>query len=64
MECPICKLANACLAGTPNVSSCWCMNKQFDEWVLSQIPEQYKHKACICEACYVKYSEMLQKPQR
>lgn len=59
MSCPICALSNNCLAGTDDVAKCWCMNKQFDEWVLAQIPEQFKNKACICEGCYTKYREML-----
>ncbi|MBS7345992.1 MAG: cysteine-rich CWC family protein [Caryophanon sp.] len=59
--CPLCTLPNECLAGTDRVASCWCMHKQFDEWVLAQIPESLKNKACICEGCYAKYHELVKK---
>ncbi|WP_169817419.1 cysteine-rich CWC family protein [Caryophanon tenue] len=59
MNCPLCDADNQCLANTPNVANCWCMTKTFHEWVLAQIPEDAKNKACICEGCLTKYSELL-----
>ncbi|MER2105980.1 MAG: cysteine-rich CWC family protein [Solibacillus sp.] len=53
LECPICKKKNHCTAD----EQCWCMSAVISEQALSQLPDEAK--ACICQACAQKYSDLL-----
>lgn len=46
--CPRCQQANLCLAGTPQVAQCWCMQVKFPAELLAQTTTESQ---CICQQC-------------
>ncbi|MDC0610392.1 cysteine-rich CWC family protein [Vibrio sp.] len=59
--CPICGKANHCVnLGAADVEkTCWCNdpNITFPEALLSKIPPDKRHKACVCKACALEYQK-------
>lgn len=51
--CPICGENNNCM----HDQSCWCMQVKFTDYILQQIPEDAKNKACICQKCFKRLSQ-------
>ena len=47
--CPICGKDNNCMAHLDE--PCWCNNVKIPEELLDIIPNDKKHKACICLKC-------------
>ncbi|PUE45685.1 hypothetical protein B9Z47_15510 [Limnohabitans sp. 2KL-1] len=59
-RCPLCGQSNACAmalasatikAEAASAPPCWCTRVQFSADLLQQVPEEARHKACICAAC-------------
>jgi hypothetical protein len=55
-RCPLCGAANTCAmerereTGRPQ-PPCWCTQVDFGADLLARIPEDARHKACLCPAC-------------
>ncbi|MEK4229232.1 cysteine-rich CWC family protein [Solibacillus sp. FSL H8-0538] len=57
-NCPICEKDNQCFRNTEsNATSCWCMEREFPEGILEQLPTEAVGKQCICENCLDQYAK-------
>lgn len=55
--CPLCGRANDCgMVKSPD-KPCWCTNEVFPKELLEQVPEELKHKACICYRCLKEFRQ-------
>lgn len=63
-RCPLCGEDNACLNAYLNVTlggspenNCWCNDGSvsFPAELIAQVPNDLKHKACICRSCVEKH---------
>ena len=59
-DCPLCGKPNLCgnLSTNKIAEQCWCLDEKvkFSSSLLAQIPEQKKNKACICQACFLRFN--------
>ncbi|HEX7652001.1 MAG TPA: cysteine-rich CWC family protein [Verrucomicrobiae bacterium] len=57
--CPLCGQANHCQLSAPVKfkSQCWCVTEDFAPELLARVPENFKDRACICQACLRKFRE-------
>ncbi len=55
--CPLCGVANACQLCTPATykGQCWCAREEIAGELLARVPEQFRNRACICQACIEKF---------
>ncbi|MDK9705549.1 MAG: cysteine-rich CWC family protein [Desulforhopalus sp.] len=54
--CPLCGKPNDCAAaksGRLDID-CWCQHTQIDPESLALVPENLRHKACLCRECAAK----------
>ena len=51
--CPLCGEPNQCLlaAGAHSNQECWCFHVRFPASLLERVPEEARHRACICQQC-------------
>lgn len=53
--CPLCNNLNLC-AVSDTTKPCWCMLEKVPKALISQVPDETKGKACICQACITKFN--------
>ncbi|RKF20321.1 hypothetical protein DBZ36_07730 [Alginatibacterium sediminis] len=60
--CPLCNKDNRCASQLSQAQAldCWCQSPQieFTQAMLSQVPQDAKNKACICQACAISLSQL------
>ena len=51
--CPLCGGANACQLCSPVAfkGECWCAHEELAPELLARVPENLRHRACICRSC-------------
>ena len=51
--CPLCGAANECQLCSPAAfkGRCWCADAEIAEELLARVPENLRHRACICQKC-------------
>jgi prepilin-type processing-associated H-X9-DG protein/prepilin-type N-terminal cleavage/methylation domain-containing protein len=56
-QCPLCGAANECQLGSPAApkGACWCAQVEIPEALLARVPENLRHRACICRPCVEKF---------
>ena len=37
--------------GQAQATPCWCTQVKFSAELLQRVPQEARHKACICQAC-------------
>ena len=52
-QCPLCGGPNACQLCSLDTHKgpCWCASVEMPAALLAQVPEQLRHRACICQKC-------------
>lgn len=53
--CPLCEQSNRC--DVKASQGCWCMNTKVPAALLAQVPEKFKGKTCVCNACIARYHQ-------
>jgi prepilin-type N-terminal cleavage/methylation domain-containing protein len=55
--CPLCGGANECQLCSPAAykGRCWCAHEEFAPELLARVPENFRHRACICKPCLEKF---------
>ena len=56
-KCPLCGGANRCQLATTVAykGPCWCMDVEMPAELLARVPENFRHRACICRDCVDKF---------
>jgi hypothetical protein len=56
-QCPLCGGDNHCLLCAPVAykGQCWCVQEDLPAELLARVPENLRHRACICRACVEKF---------
>ena len=56
-DCPLCGLANQCQLCAPVAykGQCWCARVEMPAELLARVPENFRHRACICRPCVEKF---------
>ena len=51
--CPLCGGPNGCLlcASVAGKEPCWCVGVKMPDELLTRVPENFRHRACVCRAC-------------
>lgn len=51
--CPLCGGSNDCqlCSDAPVKGPCWCANVEIPDALLARVPENLRHRACICRRC-------------
>ena len=54
--CPLCGKPNGCLAAQEGHLDidCWCRHAQINPDSIARIPDELRHKACLCRECAAK----------
>jgi len=56
-ECPLCGGDNDCQLCAPVAykGQCWCAHEDMPAELLARVPDNLRHRACICRACVQKF---------
>lgn len=56
-RCPLCGGPNHCRLGTPvpGLGACWCMAVEVPTELLALVPENQRHRACLCHNCVTSF---------
>ena len=56
-RCPLCGGANECQLCSPaaHKGPCWCASAEMPAELLARVPENLRHRACICRPCAEKF---------
>jgi prepilin-type N-terminal cleavage/methylation domain-containing protein/prepilin-type processing-associated H-X9-DG protein len=52
-QCPLCGGANECRLCSPAAckDACWCAHVEVSRELLAPMPENFRHRACVCKNC-------------
>ena len=55
--CPLCGGANECQLCSPATykGRCWCADAEISPELQARVPENFRHRACICKNCVEKF---------
>ncbi|HPA16105.1 MAG TPA: cysteine-rich CWC family protein [Verrucomicrobiae bacterium] len=64
--CPLCGGPNQCVhvGPVPRKGPCWCAAVVFPQELLDIVPDEAKHRACICRRCVEKFYRERNMPVR
>ena len=55
--CPLCGGSNECqlASSVAYKGECWCAHVEISSELLARVPENFRHRACICRGCVEKF---------
>lgn len=55
--CPLCGGGNECqlCSSAAYKGQCWCADEEVPAGLLARVPENFRHRACICRSCVEKF---------
>jgi len=56
-RCPFCGEVNECQLCATNLfqGPCWCFGVQMPAALLARVPEEFRHRACVCRHCVERF---------